>query len=127
MSPKAKSQLKRSGLWALAAACFLSLPHGGFLAIYIVIWLCIRLPIAIYRARKKPDQEAVPWVIASVWSTAIILVVGIHLVGHKVVRGEDDKLVAAIEQFHQSNGRYPDALTEFGFNEETIQSRIGLH
>jgi predicted PurR-regulated permease PerM len=77
-------------------------------AAYVVLW---GLPQALAAWRRPAARKA--WLIRSVaYGCAGVVMTGVLMLNRALVVQGADESVAAIEQFHAKEGRYPNALEE---------------
>ena len=97
----------------------------GFTVIFVVLGLLVWIPYSLYRMAKKPEQKRWRLAVMGIWLLVAPLVYGVHAWRHETTRRNADRMVAAIEAFHRTNGRFPATLDEIGIDREQVKDKLG--
>ena len=97
----------------------------GFTVVLLVLGLLVWVPYSLYRMARKPEQRRWRLAIMGIWLLVVPLVYGIHAHRHETTRHSAAEMVAAVEAFHRTNGRYPATLDEVGIGREQVKDRLG--
>jgi hypothetical protein len=124
MESKPKHPLRDTTIAAVVLGALFSL-HGMasglvFVAIVMAFWLPYSLVVII----RNPDRRKIQSTKIGIWVLMFVTVLAGHFVRHRDDRAYADSVVQKIEQFRNTQGRYPDRLEEIGMTAAELKGRL---
>ncbi len=119
-----KHQVRDTAIAAVVLGA-LFLVHGMatglvFVAISMAFWLPYSLVVII----RNPDRRKIQLLKVGIWILMVVTVLLVHLVRHRYARDYADSVAQRIEQFRNTQGRYPDRLEEIGMSTAELKARL---
>ncbi len=91
-----------------------------FVAITMAFWLPYSLVVIV----RNPDRRKIQSLKVGIWTLMVVTVLSVHLFRHHDARSYADSVVQRIEQFRDTQGRYPDRLEEIGMSTAELKARL---
>jgi hypothetical protein len=121
-----KKQFYMTLLWSILLAFFLSRPHAGFMIYIFALPLLIWLIYSSYVAITKPEQRKWRLLRMAVWIASVLVILGIHHDRRVTARHYADGIVAALNEYENEHGVYPDSLDMIGVSRQQLKEHLGL-
>lgn len=123
---KPKHPVRDTTIAAVVLGALFSL-HGMasglvFVAIVMTFWLPYSLLVIV----RYPDRRKIQSTKIGIWVLMVVAVLASHFVRHLDDRAYADSVVKKIEQFRNTQGRYPDRLEEIGMTAAELKSRLAV-
>lgn len=91
-----------------------------FVAIVMAFWLPYSLVVIV----RNPGRRKIQSLKVGIWVLMVVTVLLTHLVRHRDARVYADLVVQRIQQFRDTQGRYPDSLDEIGMSSAELKARL---
>ncbi len=121
-----KKQFSMTLVSSILLTFFLSQPHAGFMIYIFALPLLIWFIYSSYVAITKPEQRKWQLIRMAVWIASVLVILGVHHDRRVTTRHYADGIVAAINEYKNEHGVYPDSLDTIGVSRQQLKEHLGL-
>lgn len=105
----------------------LTLPRNSGFIIFLFLFFLIPVSIqSLVIMLRDKNQRKTRGLKLAIWSFAITVSAGYNFYIHTSTRAEANNIVASIEGYKATNGKYPDSIEQIGLSEKGLRQKLGM-
>jgi hypothetical protein len=122
--PRPQRPLRDSLISACVVGVLFSLHGMGTGLVFVIMMMALWLPYGLFVIVRYPERRRVQSLKIGIWVLMLSAVLSFHFIRHQTARSYADSIVQKIEQFRETQGRYPERLDEVGTNLVEMKDRL---